>query len=125
MVVYRAGAATTSSQASLVRFRASIQFAPCSRIICRNPMLLCTCAPSSQHGSTRMATDHFSTTLSHSKGEKGSRNHTYRGFTVKGVGTGSPLPLFDFTNGKMTHNQVIRGHKKFGSKWTNRLKTMT
>ena len=69
MVVYRAGAATTSSQASLVRFRASIQFAPCSRIICRNPMLLCTCAPSSQHGSTRMATDHFSTALSYSKGK--------------------------------------------------------
>ena len=34
----------------------------------------------------------------------------------KGVGTRSPQPLFDSTNGKMTHNEVIRGHKKFGPK---------
>ena len=32
-----------------------------------------------------------------------------------GVGTGSPLPLFDFTYDKMTHNEVIRGQKKNGS----------
>ena len=35
---------------------------------------------------------------------------------IKGVGTGSPLPLFDSTNGEMTQNEVIRGHKKFGPK---------
>ena len=35
---------------------------------------------------------------------------------VKGVDTRSPLPLFDSTNGKMTHYEVIRGHKKFGPK---------
>ena len=37
---------------------------------------------------------------------------------------GSPLPLFDSTNGKMTYTKVIIGHKKFGPKWTNRLKAM-
>ena len=36
--------------------------------------------------------------------------------TLKGVGTRSALPLFDSNNGKMTHNEVIRGHKKFGPK---------
>ena len=45
-------------------------------------------------------------------------------FSLKGVSTGSPPPLFDFLGGENTHKVVIRAHKKFGQKRTNRYKVM-
>ena len=70
LVVYRTRTSIIGGQTSLVWFCTSVQFTPCSRTICRNSVLLCTCTPSSQYGSSRMAADHFRATLSHSKGRR-------------------------------------------------------
>ena len=43
---------------------------------------------------------------------------------IRGVGTGSPPPLFDFIGGENTYKEFFRAHKKFGSKRTNRYKVM-
>ena len=43
---------------------------------------------------------------------------------VKGVSTRSPPPIFDSTSGKKAYKQVIRAHKKFVPKRTNRFTAM-
>ena len=42
----------------------------------------------------------------------------------EGLGTTSPPPLLDLIDVEKTHREVIRAHKKFGLKWTNRFKTI-
>ena len=43
---------------------------------------------------------------------------------VKGVSTRSPPPIFDSISDEKACKEVIRAHKKFGQKRTNRFRAM-
>ena len=48
----------------------------------------------------------------------------YYMYIIKGVSTRSPPPLFGLIGDENTYKEVIRAHKKFGQKRTNRYKAM-
>ena len=43
---------------------------------------------------------------------------------IKGVSTRLPTSIFDLISGEKAYKQVIRAHKNFGQKRTNRFKAM-